>query len=290
MAILNFPDNPADGQLYPVPCPAGTTQYRWEQSTGIWRIVGVATGVTAGTYGDAVTVPRIAVDVQGIITSAENVPIRPASVSAAGISQLNDTTTSISITQALTARAGKYLQDQIGNLSICLVPQHANVVEALNFVQGEINRLDMESLAWCGYYNAQDGYIDYVSSGGQALGYNVGDGLPTPSQLNAGNFFIVNVPGNPYLGGDYNAPNVFIPVGNWVLQDKVRWVDVDTGARTTARDVIFDNRNSCFTATNVQNALQQVCAAFRSGVGGATISEIKPENPYQGQQIGRAHV
>jgi len=283
MAILNFPVNPVDGQLYPVPCPTGVTQYKWEASTQIWRIVGVATGVNPGTYGNSVTVGSFSVDVQGIITDADNIPIRPAGVGLAGIVPLNDTTTSVSITQALTARAGKFLQDQIGNLSSCIVPQSLNVVQALNYLQGQINRVDTESLVWCGYYNATDGYISYVSTAGAASGFVIGEELPNPGFINSGCFFIVNLAGNPFLAGDFNAPNEFCPVGSWIYQDRNRWIKVDTGTSLRARDVSFDNRGSCFTATNVQNALQQVCAYLRQPIGGATISEYAPENPYQGQ-------
>ena len=63
MSQLNFPDNPVDGQLYPNPCPAGVTQYRWDSGTAIWRIVGVATGVTPGEYGDIVTFGQFTVEV-----------------------------------------------------------------------------------------------------------------------------------------------------------------------------------------------------------------------------------
>ena len=135
MAQLNFPENPLNGQLYPNPCPASVTQYSWDSSTGMWRIVGVATGVTPGLYGNDLTVGQFTVDVSGNITNANNVPIRSASVLSRGVVQLNDTTTSSRLDQALTARAGKSLQDQTGNLLECIVPSRANVVAALNDLQ-----------------------------------------------------------------------------------------------------------------------------------------------------------
>ena len=283
MALLNFPDNPIPNQLYPYPCPAGVTQYRWDIDTRIWRIVGVATGVTEGTYGNEVTIAGITVNTQGVVTDAENIPIRAASIYSPGIVQLNDSTTSLSLSEALTARVGKVLQDQIGTLNTCIVPERDNVVSALNYLQLELNKVDIESLAWCGYYNALDGYISFVSSTGAALGYSIGSKLPTPSLLNAGNFFIVNVPGNPYIGGDANAPQDFCFNGNWILQDRSRWTKVNTGSEVIAKNVLFDSRGSCFTATNVQAALQQVCSLLRSPVGGVTVSVVKPENPYLGQ-------
>lgn len=243
----------------------------------------MATGVSPGTYGDNITIPQVTIDVQGVVTDARNVVIRAAGVGVSGIVPLNDSVTSSSTSEALTARVGKFLQDQIGNLGVCIVPEKDNVVTALNYLQQELDRVDIENLAWCGYYNALDGYISYVSAAGVLLGYRLGQELPEPSRLNSGNFFIVNVSGNPYLGGDFRAPNEECAPGNWILQDITKWVRVNTGTDITARDVKFDSRGSCFSATNVQTALQQVCSAFRSPVGGATIATAKPTNPYQGQ-------
>ena len=282
MAQLNFPDNPLDGQLYPDPCPTGVTQYRWDSSTGMWRIVGVATGVTPGLYGNDLTVGQFLVDVSGNIQFAANVPIRAASTTSPGVAQLNNTTTSVSVSQALTAAAGKNLQDQIGNLALCTVPDHTNVVAALNDLQSQATQLQTDAMIWCGYYNASSGDISYVSIIGQRLGYQIGQELPVAGPKNGGDFFIVTVAGNPYLAGDYNAPNANIEVGNWILSETDRWSEVNAHSEVTAADV------SCvtfapLTATNVQNALFQISSLLRSGgVGGATISPVKPENPWPG--------
>jgi hypothetical protein len=283
MALLNFPDNPLDGQLYPNPCPTGSTQYRWDTAVGIWRIVGVATGVNPGTYGNAVTVGQFGVDVTGTITFANNVPIQSASTTLPGIVQLNDTTDSISITQALTARAGRALQQQIGNLNNCIVPQRGNVVEALNDLQRQSNQLQTDALIWCGYYNAEEGDISYVSIIGQRLGYIIGQELPVPGVSNGGDFFIVNKAGNPYIAGDYNAPDAFIEIGDWILSETVRWSEVNAkGGKIMANDVGYVP-SLPLTANNVQNAIFQITQLFRTGIGGATISEEKPTNPYPGQ-------
>ena len=283
MALLNFPDNPLDGQLYPNPCPTGSTQYRWDSSVGIWRIVGVATGVNPGTYGNAVTVGQFGVDVTGTITFANNVPIQLATTTRQGIVQLNDTTDSISVTQALTARAGRALQQQIGNLNNCIVPQHANVVEALNDLQQQATRLQTDAMIWCGYYNAEEGDISYVSIIGQRLGYIIGQELPVPGPKNGGDFFIVSKAGNPYIAGDYNAPDAFIEIGDWILSETARWSEVNAkGGKIMATDVGYVP-SLPLTATNVQNAIFQITQLFRTGIGGATISEDKPTNPYPGQ-------
>jgi hypothetical protein len=152
MSQLNFPDNPLNGQLYPNPCPTGVTQYRWDSSTGIWRIVGVATGVVPGTYGDSINVGQFSVDVQGNVTQAANIAIRNATLTLTGVVQLEDTLTSVSTSRALTAAAGKRLQDQIGNLNTCIVPNNANVVLALNDLQNQTFQLQQGAMIWCGYY------------------------------------------------------------------------------------------------------------------------------------------
>lgn len=282
MSQLNFPDNPIDGQLYPNPCPLGVTQYRWDSTTLMWRIVGVATGVNPGSYGDDITVGRFTVDVQGKITNAENVLIRSASTEFSGVVSLNDSTNSTSITEALTARAGKRLQDQIGNLDNCIVPDHTNIVAALNDLQRQNIQLQTDAAIWCGYYDAEGGYISFVSIIGQRLGYQVGEHLPLPSNQNGGDFFIVTKTGNPYIAGDYNAPAVVCEAGNWIMSEVARWSEVRALGNLTASDISFVP-TAPLTATNVQGAIYQLQQLLRTPVGGATISESKPLNAYPGQ-------
>lgn len=91
MALLSFPTSPANGQLYPVTPTVGQNQYQWDALNQTWRLVGVATTVTPGIYGDANNVGQFTVDAQGRITSAVNVAINspnivsaPASSTSAG--------------------------------------------------------------------------------------------------------------------------------------------------------------------------------------------------------------
>ena len=96
MALLNFPTAPINNQLYPAAPLFGQAQYQWSAPDSTWRIVGVATGVGAGTYGNATDVGQFTVDATGRITSAVNVPITlptsltfvtaPAASTDAGIS------------------------------------------------------------------------------------------------------------------------------------------------------------------------------------------------------------
>ena len=75
MALLSFPIAPINGELYPTSPSSGQTQYQWSAADSTWRIVGVATGVGVGTYGDATNVGQFTVNAVGQITSAVNVPI-----------------------------------------------------------------------------------------------------------------------------------------------------------------------------------------------------------------------
>ena len=75
MALLNFPSSPVNGQLYPVAPLLGQNQYEYEAIAQTWRLIGAATGVLPGTYGDATHVGQFTVDTQGRLTSAVDVPI-----------------------------------------------------------------------------------------------------------------------------------------------------------------------------------------------------------------------
>ena len=62
---------------------------------------------TAGTYGNTTYVPVITTDAYGRVSAVTNTAIQAASISVAGIAQLNDTITSTSTTQAATANSVK---------------------------------------------------------------------------------------------------------------------------------------------------------------------------------------
>jgi hypothetical protein len=75
VALLSFPASPINGELYPVAPIAGQNQYQWEATTSTWRLVGTATGVSPGIYGDVNNIPQITIDATGKITIAANIPI-----------------------------------------------------------------------------------------------------------------------------------------------------------------------------------------------------------------------
>jgi hypothetical protein len=75
VALLSFPPAPANGDYYPLTPAVGQAQYQWSAGDSTWRLVGVGTGVGAGTYGDSTNVGQFTVDATGKITFAQNVPI-----------------------------------------------------------------------------------------------------------------------------------------------------------------------------------------------------------------------
>ncbi len=75
MALLSFPSPATNGQLYPTAPLPGQNQYQYEGATQTWRLLGTATTVTPGCYGDSSNVATFCVDAQGRITTAANVPI-----------------------------------------------------------------------------------------------------------------------------------------------------------------------------------------------------------------------
>jgi len=131
MALLSFPPNPSSGQIYPVNPPANVNIYAWSSAEQTWRLIGVSSGATPGTYGTPIAVPEITIDATGRITFVQNVPIQLGTTSQIGLVQLTDNTASNSTTTALTAAQGAYLQSQIGNTAL-LNPTAPNLVSAIN--------------------------------------------------------------------------------------------------------------------------------------------------------------
>ena len=81
MALLSFPASTTNGELYPTTPTTGQNQYQWEAATSTWRLLGVSTGVSTGTYGNATNVGQFTVDAQGRLTSAVNIPLTVEGVS-----------------------------------------------------------------------------------------------------------------------------------------------------------------------------------------------------------------
>jgi hypothetical protein len=131
VALLTFPFPATNGQVYPVSPPAGTNIYQYVSAEQTWRLLGPASGVTAGTYGTPLSVPQITIDATGRITVAVDVPIQLGDTTQVGLVQLTDDTISNDPTTALTAAQGYKLQNEIGDTSL-LNPFYPNLVTAIN--------------------------------------------------------------------------------------------------------------------------------------------------------------
>jgi hypothetical protein len=156
-----------------------------------------ATPVAAGVSGVTGTSP-VSVD----NTDPQNpvVLVDAASTSAPGVVQLNDTTTSTSTTQALTANQGYNLQQQIDALTVT------------------------SNLTLAGTFDASTGLVDSVTLAGTSAGFVVGSGLPSPAAGNEDYFVIVDVTGST---GPSGAPPYH--VGDWFLSDGTAWNFLNVG-------------------------------------------------------------
>ena len=149
-------------------------------------------------------------------TDAANpiIGVSTASTSAVGVVQLNDSTTSTSTTEALTANQGKSLQDQIDALAV-----------TTNITLG-------------GTYNANTGLVNSVTTQGTTAGLVVGNALPAPGPTNDEIFVIVDVQGT----NGPNSPTVS-HVGDWFLSNGTTWQFLNVGfapgqATTTSQGVV----------------------------------------------------
>jgi hypothetical protein len=92
---------------------AATGSFNFDGSKGESCVLTLAnSGAEAGTYGTTLKIPVITVNAKGLITTATTQDIPTASTTVKGLVQLNNTLTSTSTSQALTAAQGKVLSDQ----------------------------------------------------------------------------------------------------------------------------------------------------------------------------------
>jgi hypothetical protein len=158
--------------------------------------------------------------------------ISSASTTGPGVVQLNDSTTSTSTTQALTAAQGKNLQDQINSLALT------------------------SNITLAGTFDASTGLVDSVTAVGTTAGFVVGNPLPAPSPTNAEFFVIVDVQGST---GPAGTPPYHI--GDWFLSSGTAWQFLNVGfqapqASTTVQGVVtLATDVEVQTGTNTTNAV-----------------------------------
>ena len=163
------------------------------------------------------------------------ISVNDSTTSQKGVVQLDDTLNSSSLTLALTARAGKDLQDQIDSLTLA-----SNVTLA-------------------GSLNADTGLIDSVTTLGSAAGFVAGAALPAAAAGNADYYVLVTTGGlysPPGGGGPYAAEN-----GDWFLSTGTAWQYLGVGARpqsasyTTAGIVQLADTLVTYTGTSDTEAV-----------------------------------
>ena len=197
--------------------------------TGSGTISIAPSGVIAGSY----TFPALSVNAQGQITSinsgfpvlvvAANAPlivtgtpqlptlsIAQASITQVGATQLNNTTSSTLTNQALTAAAGKNLQDQINSLA-----QNAN------------------GLTLAGTLNAATGLVVTATTPGITAGITAGNVLPTPTPALNSFYLIVTTASLSYTPtGSPAISNVL--VGDYIICSSGVWTILRVGPITGA--------------------------------------------------------
>ena len=163
--------------------------------TAIVPVIGIQTSTT-GQLG-AVQVGT------NIDVAAGVISVKSSSTAQSGIVQLNDTVTSTSATEALTAAQGKVLQDQISGLAVT------------------------SNLTLAGTFDAAAGTLLTVTSDGTAQSFVVGNDIPAAAAGNTDYFVIVTTAGsyNPPGGGGPYAANQ----GDWFLSNGTSWQFLNVG-------------------------------------------------------------
>ncbi len=199
-------------------------------------------------------IPDASTSTKGIVQVGTNIQVssgvisvESATTSVPGVVQLNDTTSSTSIVEALTANQGFSLQQQIDALVI-----------ANNLTLG-------------GTIYGSTGLLASVTPEGTLAGLNAGSALPSPGPTNLEIFVIVVDTGTMTPPG--GTPTL-VHVGDWWLSDGTSWVLLDVGyqfpyATTTQVGVVQLATNS-----EVQAGLETTHAVVPSSLQSKLSDEV----------------
>ena len=223
MALLSFPSSPINGQLFPATPLLGQSQYQWDSANQTWVLLGTATTVIPGCYGDGLTVPTFCVDAQGRLTSAVNVPIAVTGGTVtdvtAGVGLLGGTITvsgTIDLDTAYTD--GLYLSLTGGTMTGDITFSGTQTFPAQNLQKvtdagnSTTNAIDVAGLEVAGmFYPLADGATGQVldTDGSGNLGWST---VPTivPAPINSGD-----------LGADNQV--AFDSSGNFYFFQGLQW-------------------------------------------------------------------
>lgn len=179
------------------------------------------------------------------VTGGGTISVNSSSTTTPGVVQLNDTNSSFSTTQALTANQGRLLQNQINSLTVA------------------------SNTKLAGSLNCSTGKVDSVTTDGLAAGFVVGNNPPNPAAGNANYYLIVTVGSASYSppggGGPYAPQN-----GDWFLSNGTAWQYLGVGSRpayasTTTAGIVQLATNSD-TQAGVNSTLAVTPAGLQSKV------------------------
>lgn len=266
MALLVFPTSPLNGQIYPPTPLPGQSVYQWDAAEQTWRLLGAASGVTSGTYGNSISVGQFTIDSTGRITAAQNIPIQRASTTQLGVVQVGNhidvdpATGIISVPFAtsglpgvvivgtnLNVTAGGILSVpnasittpgavQLVNNTVTNDPTKALTAAAGNSLQNQINALSISNnLTFAGTLNAATGRMSAVTPEGATAGFVVGQPLPVPTPSRDEFFVVVSNPGT------FTPPGSPSPVsavnGDWFVAIDGTWTYFNIGFVGTVTEV-----------------------------------------------------
>lgn len=240
MALLVFPPNPFNGEIFPVNPPAGVNVYQWSSPDQTWRLIGTSTGVTAGTYGSPTEIPVFTVDVVGRLVAASQVPLAVATTTSTGVIQVG---ANLEITGAGVLSVPFADNTQAGVVQLTDSSTDCSPNKALSGVvgchlQSEIDALKAETyLTFAGTVNATTGLMTSITPKGAAAGFTVGGPMVTPSASNIEYLVIVS------QAGIFTPPNSLTytcTIGDWLVSNGVQWIFYNVGPDSAVLEQLDD--------------------------------------------------
>jgi len=214
-------------------------EFWYDSSTNTLKVYNGTAWVESGGAVDSVTgTAPITVDNTDPLNPI--VGISAASTTAPGAVQLNDTTSSSSITEALTANQGRNLQEQINALSVS------------------------SNLTLAGTLDASTGNLVTVTTEGAAQGFVIGGPLPSPAAGNAEFFVIATVGASSYTPPGGSATQVHI--GDWFLSSGTVWEFLDVGFQAAYASTTTPGVVQLATDAEVQAGVETTHAVTPSGL------------------------
>ena len=220
--------------------PAGVNVYQWSSPEQTWRLLGTATGVTAGTYGSPTEIPVFTVDVVGRLVAASQVPLAVATTTSTGVIQVgaNLEITGAGILSVPFADSTQAGVVQLTDSSLDCSPNKALSGVVGCHLQAEIDALKAEThLTFAGTVNATTGLMTSITPKGAAAGFTVGGPMVMPSASNIEYLVIVS------QAGIFTPPNSLTytcAIGDWLVSNGVQWIFYNVGPDSAVLEQLDD--------------------------------------------------